>query len=168
MAVHKTNAARLLDDLHLPYTLHSVAVNADHLSAVDMAENLGVSPGEVFKTLVAEGTASSSGSNARNILMACIPADAELDLKALAVASGHKSVRLVPLKDVFPLTGYVRGGCSPLAARKAYAVYVDESAILHEQIFVSAGQRGVQLLLAPDALLAAVRGTYAALTRQDT
>ena len=90
---------------------------------------------------------------------------AELNLKELAAVSGNKHVEMVPLKEVQPLTGYIRGGCSPLAGKKHYPVFVDESAILHERIYVSAGHRGVQLRLAPDDLLRAVEGTYAAIAR---
>lgn len=128
------------------------------LSAVTLARRLGADPACVFKTLVARGDKTG-------VLMACIPAAAELDLKALAAASGNKHAEMVPLKDVRPLTGYVRGGCSPLGAKKAYPVFVDESAILQDSIYVSAGQRGVQLRLRPDDLLRAVQGSYAALTR---
>lgn len=158
MTPKKTNAARLLEERGLPYTLHSVTVDEDDLSAVAMAQLLGVSPDAVFKTLVTLGDRTG-------VIMACIPGDAELDLKAFAAASGNKSVTMVPLKEVFGLTGYVRGGCSPLAAKKPYPVFVDESAILHDFVFVSAGLRGHQLRLTPDALLAATGGTFAALCR---
>ena len=123
-----------------------------------VAGALGVPPEEVFKTLVVRGDKTG-------VLEACIPGAAELNLKELAAVSGNKHVELVPLKEVLPLTGYIRGGCSPLAGKKHYPVYVDESAILQERIFVSAGHRGVQLRLAPDELLRAVEGTYAAIAR---
>ena len=152
--VKKTNAARLLDELRIPYELHTAAVDESDLSAVTMARSLGVSPEEVYKTLVARG-------DKHGVLLACIPAETQLDLKRLAYASGNKSVDMVPLKEVFPLTGYIRGGCS----RKAYPVYLDESAILLEQIFVSAGQRGVQLRLSPEDLLTAAHGVYAPIIR---
>ena len=97
--------------------------------------------------------------------MTCIPGQAELDLRKSAAASGHKSAAMVHLKEVLPLTGYVRGGCSPLGARRNYPVYLDESAILWERIFISAGQRGVQLLLAPDDLVRAVSAVYADLCK---
>ena len=97
--------------------------------------------------------------------MACIPAAAELDLKALAEASGNKHVEMVHLKEVFPLTGYIRGGCSPLAAKKAYPVFLDDSAARHAQIHVSAGQRGVQLRLAPAVLQQAAHAVLAPLCR---
>lgn len=156
--VSKTNAARILEGLGIAYELHTADVDEDDLSAATMAHNLGVDPARVFKTLVAKGDKTG-------VLMACIPAAAELDLKALAAASGNKHVEMVPLKDVRPLTGYMRGGCSPLGAKKAYPVFVDENAILQDSIFVSAGQRGVQLCLGPDDLLRAVEGQYAPVAR---
>lgn len=156
--IPKTNAARLLEGKNIPFELHMAEVDEDDLSAVTMARKLGVDPACVFKTLVARGDKTG-------VIMACIPAAAELDLKALAAASGNKHVEMVPLKEVRPLTGYVRGGCSPLAAKKEYPVFVDENAILQETIFVSAGQRGVQLRLSPDDLLRAVEGRYAPVAR---
>lgn len=152
----RTNAARLLDELGIPYVLREAEVDLDDLSATSMAAKLGEDPQRVFKTLVARGDRSG-------VLMACVPADAELDLKALARASGNKQAAMVPLKEVFPLTGYVRGGCSPLAGKKRYPVLVDETAMLHETICVSAGVRGVQLELAPDDLLRACEGAFAAI-----
>lgn len=158
--IAKTNAARLLDTLGIAYELRQVAMDSDDLSAVTVARKLGVPEEQVFKTLVARG-------DRNGVLMACIPAAAALDLKALAAVSGNKHVAMTPLKEVQPLTGYVRGGCSPLAAKKAYPVFLDESAILQERIYVSAGQRGVQLLLAPDDLVRAAHAAYAALARPD-
>ncbi len=156
--IPKTNAARLLEGLGIPFSLHSAAVDEDDLSAVSMARKLGAGPELVFKTLVARG-------DKNGVLMACIPAAAELDLKALAAASGNKHAEMVPLKEVRPLTGYIRGGCSPLAGKKAYPVFIDQSAGAHERIYVSAGLRGVQLHLRPDDLLRAVHGRYALLVR---
>ncbi len=158
MSVKKTNAARMLDELGIPYTLHEAHVDEHDLSAVTLARTLGVPVEEVYKTLVARG-------DKHGVLMACIPAAEELDLKRLAAASGNKSVTMAPLKEVLPLTGYMRGGCSPIGARKAYPVYLDESAVLLERIYVSAGLRGVQLRLAPDDLVRAVHAIYAMLTR---
>ena len=108
--IAKTNAARLLERLAIPFTLHQADVDESDLSAVTMAHKLGVDPGCVFKTLVARGDKTG-------VIMACIPAAAELNLKALATASGNKHVEMVHLKEVLPLTGYIRGGCSPLAAK---------------------------------------------------
>lgn len=154
----KTNAARLLDDLGIPYDMHEAEVDPDDLSAVTMAARLGEDNARVLKTLVARGDKTG-------VIEACIPADAELDLKALAKVSGNKQVAMVPLKEVFPLTGYVRGGCSPLAGKKKYPVFIDETAMLYETIYVSAGQRGVQLELAPDDLVRACGAEYASIAR---
>ncbi|MBO4684909.1 MAG: aminoacyl-tRNA deacylase, partial [Desulfovibrio sp.] len=114
-----TNAARLLDELGIRYTLHESEVDLSDLSAVTMARKIGADPEQVFKTLVARGDRTG-------VVMACLPGSAELDLKALAQASGNKHVEMVQLKEVQPLTGYVRGGCSPLGAKKAYPVFIDE------------------------------------------
>lgn len=157
--VPKTNAARLLDTLGIAYVLRQGEVDPDDLSAVRMAGVLGEDPARVFKTLVARGDRTG-------VIMACIPAAAELDLKALAAASGNRRVEMVRLKEVQPLTGYVRGGCSPLAGKREYPVFIDESAILFETIHVSAGRRGAQLELAPDDLIRAAGASYAALTRE--
>lgn len=156
--IPKTNAARLLEGLHIPFSLHRADVDEDDLSAVSMARKLGAEPERVFKTLVARGDKSG-------VLMACIPAAAELDLKALAAASGNKHAEMVPLKEVRPLTGYIRGGCSPLAGKKVYPVFIDQSAAAHDHIYVSAGLRGAQLQLRPGDLLRAAHGTYAPLIR---
>lgn len=161
MSTPKTNAARLLDTQGVPYSLHVAPdsyLDEGDLSAVALAHSLGVDEAQVYKTLVARG-------DRHGVFMACIMASHELDLKKAAQATGNKSVALVPLKEVLPLTGYVRGGCSPLAARKAYPVLLDETAILQERIFVSAGQRGVQLCLTPDDLVLATGGSYAAIAR---
>lgn len=154
----KTTAARILDTLNITYTMHESEVDLSDLSATSMAARMGEDPACVFKTLVARGDRTG-------VLMACIPGNGELDLKALARASGNRSVEMVHLKEVLPLTGYVRGGCSPLGGKKAYPVYIDETAILWDQIYVSAGHRGVQLQLAPDDLLRACNGEYAEIAR---
>ncbi len=158
MPPKKTNAARLLDELGIAYELHEAPYDEADLSAVSMAHALGVPAEEVFKTLVVRGDKTG-------VLEVCIPGAAELNLKGLAAASGNKHVELVPLKEVQPLTGYIRGGCSPLAGKKHYPVFIDESAILQERIYVSAGHRGVQLRLAPDDLLRATEGVYADIAR---
>lgn len=161
MQPKKTNAARLLDELHIPYTLHAAAVDEDDLSATTMAATLGVPPEEVFKTLVLRGDRTG-------MLLVCIPGPAELDLKAVARASGNKTADMVPLKEVFPLTGYVRGGCSPLCTKKAAPVFIDENLFLLNRVFVSAGQRGLQLCLTPTDLISATRGTCAPLIRAES
>ena len=149
---------KAFDELGIGYELHEAPYDEADLSATAMARSLGVPVEEVFKTLVVRGDKTG-------VLEVCVPGAAELNLKELAAVSGNKHVELVPLKEVQPLTGYIRGGCSPLAGKKHYPVFVDESAILHERIYVSAGHRGVQLRLAPDDLLRAVEGTYAAIAR---
>ena len=161
MSVAKTNAARLLDSLGVPYTLHEAPpayLAENDLSAVALALCLQVPVEQVYKTLVARG-------DKHGVFLACVMAPDTLDLKKAAQATGNKSVTLVPLKEVLPLTGYVRGGCSPLGTRKVYPVLLDETAILQERIYVSAGQRGVQLCLGPDDLLRAVQGRYADIAR---
>ncbi len=158
MKINKTNAARLLDKAKIAYELIPYEVDENDLSAIHVAASLGENIEQVFKTLVLHGDKSG-------YFVCVIPGEHEVDLKLAAKASGNKKCDLIPVKELLPLTGYIRGGCSPLAGKKHYPVFVDESAILHELIYVSAGHRGVQLRLAPDDLLRAVEGTYAAIAR---
>jgi Cys-tRNA(Pro)/Cys-tRNA(Cys) deacylase len=146
----KTNAARLLDSLGILYELRDYEVDPDDLTAESVARKIGLPPEQVFKTLVARGDRTG-------VLLAVVPGDAELDLKALARVSGDRKVDTVPLKEVQPLTGYVRGGVTALAGRKEYPVWADETIELFDLISVSAGVRGTQLLLAPADYLRAVR-----------
>jgi len=138
----KTNAARLLDQAGVPYELRHYPVDEEHLSAPQVAEAISLPPEQVFKTLVARGDRSG-------VVLASIPANAELDLKALAAASGNKKVELVAMKEVLGLTGYVRGGVSPVGTRRPYPVYLEETADLWDVISVSAGIRGCQMVLRP-------------------
>ena len=154
----KTNAARILDAAGIHYELREYAVDEDDLSAPRVAEKIGMPPEQVFKTLVVRGERSG-------VLMACIPANAELDLKALAAVSGNKKVELVAVKEVLGLTGYIRGGVSPVGVRKPYPLYLDETAVLWDVISVSAGLRGCQLLLAPDDLTRVVDAQYRAIAK---
>jgi len=142
----KTNAARILDRAGIAYELLEYAVDQSDLSAPHVAAAVGLPPEQVFKTLVARGDRSG-------VVLAVIPASAELGLKALAAASGNKNIDLVPLKEVLVLTGYIRGGVSPIGTRKPYPVFLDETVELWDQIAVSAGRRGCQLLLAPADLV---------------
>ena len=144
----KTNAARILDEKNIEYKLIEYKVDEEHLDAVHVAAEVGLPAAQVFKTLVVRGDKTGP-------VFAVIPGDGELDLKALAKVSGNKRAELVHLKEVLPLTGYIRGGCSPLGAKKNYPVYLDETCILWEQIAISAGQRGLQIFLKPDDLVAA-------------
>jgi Cys-tRNA(Pro)/Cys-tRNA(Cys) deacylase len=147
----KTNAARILDREGVSYQLRVYDVDESDLSAPHVAEKIGMPPEQVFKTLVARGDRTG-------VLMACIPANTELDLKALAAASDNKKVDLVAVKEVLGLTGYIRGGVSPIGARKPYPFYLDETADLWDTISVSAGVRGCQLLLAPGDLVRVTAG----------
>jgi len=141
----KTNAARLLDQAGVPYELRHYPVDEQDLSAPQVARAIGMPPEQVFKTLVVRGDRTG-------VLLASIPASAELDLRALAAASGNKKVELVAVKEVLGLTGYIRGGVSPIGTRKPYPLYLDETADLWDIISVSAGMRGCQMLLAPGDL----------------
>lgn len=142
----KTNAIRILEAAGVRYELREYEVDESDLSAPRVAEKIGMPPEQVFKTLVARGDRSG-------VLLACIPAACELDLKGLASASGNKKVELVAVKEVLGLTGYIRGGVSPVGARKAYPLYLDETAELWDVISVSAGVRGQQMLVAPAELI---------------
>ena len=142
----KTNAARILDAAGVRYELREYAVDESHLAAPEVAAAIGMPPEQVFKTLVVRGDRSG-------VLLAVIPANSELDLKLLAAASRNKKMELVPVKEVLGLTGYIRGGVSPVGTRKAYPVYLDETAVLWDAISVSAGVRGCQMVLAADDLI---------------
>ena len=141
----KTNVIRLLESHRIAHTVH-VYETDEHFDAPAAARKLGVEPEQVFKTLVASG-----GGQAH--LVFCLPAVLELSLRKAAAVSGSRSVSLIRQDDLLALTGYVRGGCSPLVMKKAFPTFVDESAALFETIYVSAGQRGVQVGLSPGDLL---------------
>jgi Cys-tRNA(Pro)/Cys-tRNA(Cys) deacylase len=145
----KSNAVRLLDERKVAYELREYDVDPNDLSAESVAAKIGLPPEQVFKTLVVRG-------DRNGVCMAVVPGDAELDLKALAKLTGDRRIEMVPLKDVQPLTGYIRGGVTALAAKKEFPVYLDETAILFDAISVSAGVRGTQILLKPEDYIAAV------------
>lgn len=138
----KTNAARILDSLGVKYELRDYEVDPDDLSAESVAAKVGMPAEQVFKTLVARGDRTG-------VLMAVVPGNAELDLKALARLTGDRKVDTVPLKELQPLTGYVRGGCTAIGGKKDYPVFVDETLELFDVVAVSAGVRGTQLVLTP-------------------
>jgi len=154
----KTNAARILDRLGIAYELRQYEVDPDDLAAERIARDIALPLSQVFKTLVARG-------DRRGVLLAVLPGDKELDLKALARLSGDRRVEMVPLKEVQPLTGYIRGGVTALACKKDYPVFVDEHIRAHERIAVSAGVRGTQMLLAPADYLRATKATLGAIAR---
>jgi Cys-tRNA(Pro)/Cys-tRNA(Cys) deacylase len=146
----KTNAARLLDQMGIHYELREYEVDPDDLAAETVAGKIGLPPEQVFKTLVARG-------DRNGICLAVIPGNAELDLKALAAASGDRKIHLVPVKELQALTGYIRGGVTALAAKKDYPAYVDETVELFDVISISAGVRGLQILLTPANYLKATK-----------
>lgn len=157
MAV-KTNAARLLESMGIRFELREYEVDPDDLSAEAVAKKVGLPAEQTFKTLVCRG-------DRNGVCLAVVPGDAELDLKALARLTGDRKVDTVPLKEVQPLTGYVRGGVTALGGKKDYPVYLDETAELFDVISVSAGVRGTQLLLAPGDYARATRARVGALAR---
>lgn len=154
----KTNAARLLERLGIHYELREYEVDEDDLTAETVARKIGMPVEQVFKTLVVRG-------ERRGVLLAVVPAGAELDPKALARLADDRRVEVVPLKEVQPLTGYIRGGVTALACKKDYPVFVDEQVELWDVISVSAGVRGTQLLLSPQDYLRATKGTVGEITR---
>lgn len=154
----KTNAARILDRAGVQYETREYEVDLEDLSAVHVAQAIGLPPEQVFKTLVVRGDRTG-------VLLACIPGNAELDLKALAAASGNKKVELVPVKEVLNLTGYVRGGVSPVGTKKPYPAYLDGSARAWPFISVSAGVRGTQMLVAPEDLRRVVDASECGISR---
>lgn len=148
----KTNAMRMLDELGVRYDTREYQVDPDDLTAETVASKIGLPPAQVFKTLLAKG-------DRNGYCFAVVPGDAELDPKALAKLSGDRKLDLAPLKDVQPLTGYIRGGVTVLAAKKPFPVFLDESAHQYDSISVSAGARGIQILLAPDDYIRSVNAT---------
>jgi Cys-tRNA(Pro)/Cys-tRNA(Cys) deacylase len=160
----KTNAARLLDSLGITYELRAYVVDPDDLTAISVARKIGLPAEQVFKTLLTR-VATGMGARDKDYFFAVIPGDAELDLKKLAQAAGVKKIELAALKDVEPLTGYVRGGVTVMGARTGFPAYADETIELHDVISVSAGQRGLQLLLTPAEYLRATGAKLADLTK---
>lgn len=153
----KTNAMRLLQAAGIPYETVSYTVDESDLSGVHAARELGLPPEQMFKTLVAKG-------EKRGHLVFVIPVAEELDLKKCAAAAGDKRAELIAVKDLLPLTGYLRGGCSPVGMKKPFPTYFDETATLFDRIYVSAGQRGRQLCVEPWALCRFLNGEFADLT----
>ena len=154
----KTNAARFLDRMGVEYKLVEYEVDESDLSAETVAAKIGLPPEQVFKTLVVRGDRTG-------ILLACVPAGSELDLKAMAAASGNKKVEMVPVKEIEPLTGYIRGGVSPIGTKKHYPLYIDESGMNFSVISISAGTRGCQLFLDPKGLVKVLDAKIAKISR---
>jgi Cys-tRNA(Pro)/Cys-tRNA(Cys) deacylase len=154
----KTNAMRVLERAGIAFETREYELDEEHFSAERVAALVGMAPETVFKTLIAHGDKTG-------YLFAMIPAGTELDLRALAAASGNKRVELAPLRDVLDLTGYVRGAVTPLAAKRAYPVFVDETVELWPLVALSGGQRGQQLVLAPVDLIKVVAARLADIAR---
>ena len=146
MKINKTNAARLLDKAKIPYELIPYEVDENDLSAIHVADSLGENIEQVFKTLVLHGD--------KNGYFVCvIPGEHEVDLKLAAKASGNNKCDLIPMKELLPLTGYIRGGCTPISMKKPFPTYIHESCLNYPYIYISAGQRGLQLKLDPNDLI---------------
>lgn len=144
--IEKTNAARLLDKAYIAYELIPYTVDEANLAADHVAEELGEDIEQVFKTLVLRGD--------KNGLFVCvIPGNFEVDLKVAAKISGNKNCDLIPMKELLPLTGYIRGGCSPIGMKKPFPTFIHESALLHDHIYISAGVRGLQFKISPQDLI---------------
>ena len=156
----KTNAARILDRLKISYELIEYEVDEADLSAVHLAETAGVPIDLVFKTLVLEGDKNGN-------FVCIIPGGKEIDLKKASVASANKKVAMIKMKDLEPLTGYIRGGCSPLGMKKNFLVYIDQSAFEQSFIYISAGVRGMQIKLSPTDLTIACKAQKAEIAQQD-
>ena len=144
-AARKTNAVRILESLGIPHDIAEHPVGEEHFDATHVAGLLGVEAGVLFKTLVAR-------AGPEQVFVFCIPGNAELDLKKAARVAGARKVDLVPLKDLTPLTGYVRGGCSPIGMKKKFPTWIDESCTALPRMYVNAGARGLQVVIAPDDL----------------
>ena len=145
----KTNAMRMLDAANIKYEIKDYVPDENDLTGTHIAEQIGLDENIVFKTLVAVGDKTGH-------IVFCIPSPAEIDLKKAAAATGNKKIEMVHVKDLLALTGYIRGGCSPIGMKKAFPTFVDETALLHERITVSAGVRGAQLLLDREQLVSFV------------
>lgn len=157
--IEKTNAARLLDRAGIAYELVPYEVDEEHLAATHVAEQLDEPIERVFKTLVLRGDRSG-------LFVCVVPGDHEVDLKAAARVSGNKKADLIAMKELLPATGYIRGGCSPVGMKKALPTFFHSTAVDYPFIYISAGVRGLQLKVAPQALIAFVRGELAELSRR--
>lgn len=158
--IEKTNAARLLDRAKIPYELIPYEVDENHLAATHVAEQLGEPIERVFKTLVLDGEKSGH-------FVCVVPGDHEVDLKAAAKISGNKKVALIPMKELLPTTGYIRGGCCPIGMKKPFPTYIHSTAMDYDRIYISAGVRGKQLCLAPADLVRFVGAEVGEISRRD-
>ena len=143
--IEKTNAMRMLDQSNIPYETGEYEYDESDLSGDHVADYLGISKEEIFKTLVTRG-------NDNELYVFVVPVSGELDLKKAAAAAGVKKVEMIHVKDIFNLTGYLRGGCSPIGMKKQYPTFIDETAILFDKIYISGGKRGLQIIIDPQVL----------------
>ena len=155
--IQKTNAARLLDNAKIAYELIPYTVDPDNLAADHVAEELGEDINQVYKTLVLRGDKTGH-------IVCVIPGNCEVDLKKAAKISGNKKVEMIPMKELLPTTGYIRGGCTPIGMKKQFPTYIQEDCILFDHIFISAGQRGLQIQINPSDLISFVGATEADIT----
>lgn len=158
MSSKKTNAMRILDSAKIPYECAEYTVDESDLSGVHIAEELNISPKIMYKTLVCR---SNSGEH----VVFCIPSDDELNLNKCAVVSSHKNVEMIPTKELLSTTGYIRGGCSPIGMKKLFPTYIYSNAKFLEKIYVSAGERGKQLIISPKDLAAFIGAKFADIIR---
>lgn len=156
--IQKTNAMRALDVAGISYSTQSYTVDESDLSGVHVAECLGIDKEIIFKTIV-----TRAGINQFRVF--CIPVSDELDLKKCAEVSGDKRLELLHVKELLPLTGYIRGGCSPIGMKKSFPTFIDETAILFDEIYISAGVRGTQIIINPHTLASFVNATFADLVK---
>lgn len=150
----KTNAMRILDSLSIPYSVHTYQWDEEHLDAVHAAESAGLDPERVYKTIVMR-------NSGKRIFVFCLPAEFGISLKKARALTASREIDLIRMDELLPLTGYIRGGCSPLGMRKHYPTYISDLASLEETIFVSGGQRGIQIELRPDDLARAAEAEFA-------
>lgn len=152
--IAKTNAARILDQLDIHYELRTYEVEAEHQSAVDVAGAIGITPERIYKTLVLKGHQDP-------YMVAVIPGNSQLDLKKIAKASGNKNCEMLPMKDLQAVTGYIRGGCSPIGMKKQFPTFIEELSTLEDTIVISAGKKGLQIVINADDLVRAIDATLA-------
>jgi Cys-tRNA(Pro)/Cys-tRNA(Cys) deacylase len=159
----KTNAARLLDRAKISYRLVPYEVDENDLSATHVAASIGEDPAQVFKTLVLHGERTGGGG----YYVCVVPAAAEVDLKKAAKAAGMKKAEMIPMKELLPLTGYIRGGCTPIGMKKPFPTFFHTTITNFPLVYLSAGQRGLQFEIAPADIIGYVKGTVADLIKEE-
>ncbi len=156
--VNKTNAMRLLEQADIPFRIETYEFDDEHLSGEHVASQVSLPADQIFKTLVVRG-------DKQGIMVFCIPVTMELDMKKAAKVAGDKKIEMTHVKELFGLTGYIRGGCSPIGMKKKYPTWIDETAMLYDEIAVSAGVRGIQIIINPETLKDFVQAVYSDVTQ---